>query len=200
MIQGLLNKIPQTKGMLLQQVRSGDNVTALEALKKLQAKGWTQDDTFHNLDLRQANLQNARLARSSLTGVILHAADLRSAYFGAAKMTGADLRECRLSGANLCDAALDGAQLGGADLRETHMAAVHLRGADLQQADLQAANLWRADLCGANLRDARLRDANLAHARFDGDTILPDGRAWTPDTDMDRFTNPDHPSFWQPTG
>jgi len=28
--------------------------------------------------------------------------------------------------------------------------------------------------------------------------ILPDGSKWTPDTDMTRYTDPNHPDFWQP--
>ncbi|MEL6152396.1 MAG: hypothetical protein AAFR56_22390, partial [Chloroflexota bacterium] len=46
---------------------------------------------------------------------------------------------------------------------------------------------------------------------FDETTILPDSdlrdyadgskrisRPWTPETDMTRYTDPDHPDFWQP--
>ena len=64
------------------------------------------------------------------------------------------------------------------------------------------ANLWSANLKGANLQQA-----NLKNARLDEDTVLPDSKAtlnngylskWTPDTDMSRFTNPEHPDFWQP--
>jgi hypothetical protein len=27
--------------------------------------------------------------------------------------------------------------------------------------------------------------------------VLPDGTRWTPDTDMERFTDPQHPAFWR---
>jgi hypothetical protein len=53
-----------------------------------------------------------------------------------------------------------------------------------------------------------LRGADLTYAQFDENTILPDAefvvdnksfdKHWTPQTDMTRYTNPDHPDFWQP--
>jgi uncharacterized protein YjbI with pentapeptide repeats len=55
------------------------------------------------------------------------------------------------------------------------------------------ANLGEVNLGGANLQGAILKRANL-----DEFTILPDGTKWTPDTDMARFTDPDHPDFWRP--
>jgi hypothetical protein len=98
-----------------------------------------------------------------------------------------------------------------------------LRGADLRNAQLQGAYLWQADLRGAhlfkaNLSGAILFNANLKHARdietvrFDEKTVLPDSHLiesdeqgnliydnyWTPETDMTRYTNPDHPDFWKP--
>lgn len=42
---------------------------------------------------------------------------------------------------------------------------------------------------------ANLQGANLLAAWFDEDTVLPDGTKWVPDTDMERFTDPDHPDF-----
>ena len=39
--------------------------------------------------------------------------------------------------------------------------------------------------------------ANLTGADFAEDTRLPDGTHWTPDTDITRFTDPDHPRFWR---
>jgi hypothetical protein len=84
----------------------------------------------------------------------------------------------------------------GADL-----GCVNLNDANLRTANLRGTNLQGADLSGANLQGAHLTDAI-----FDEDTILPDAEYdsgiypsyWTPDTDMARFTDPDHPDFWDP--
>jgi len=44
---------------------------------------------------------------------------------------------------------------------------------------------------------SNLQGATLDGATFDQTTTLPDKTLWTPDTDMTRFTDPDHPQFWR---
>jgi hypothetical protein len=89
----------------------------------------------------------------------------------------------------------------------------NLEGARLQDADLQGARCWQANLQGADLEGANLKgaylgqanlqDVKLKDAQFDGKTVLPTDRLygessfWTPDTDMARFTDPNHPEFWR---
>ena len=65
----------------------------------------------------------------------------------------------------LCATCLRGADLSLADL-------VH---ADLHNADLTGSNLFDATLAYANLETADLTGANLARARYDSNTIFPDG-------------------------
>jgi uncharacterized protein YjbI with pentapeptide repeats len=110
----------------------------------------------------------------------------------------ADLRGADLNGANLSEANLIGANLRGANLSVADLIGAILGGANLSKADLSGANLRRACLNGAYLAAANLSEANLRHAKFNEYTTLPDGTKRTPDTDMARFTNPDHPEFWQP--
>jgi uncharacterized protein YjbI with pentapeptide repeats len=98
-----------------------------------------------------------------------------------------------LQGANLFRANLQRANLSGANLQEAF-----LSWADLQGASLEDTKLQEADLTMANLQGANLAGANLQNAKFDEYTTLPDGTNWTPDTDMARFTDPDHPDFWRP--
>lgn len=101
----------------------------------------------------------------------------------------------------LQDGSVRYANLWGADLED----------ADLGKADLRWANFWRANLSNtrlwADLRGANLFLADLTHAqldggkygmvKFDAHTVMPDGEYWTPETDMARFTNPQHPDYWQ---
>lgn len=89
------------------------------------------------------------------------------------------LVEIDLAGANLNRANLRGANLRSTDLR-----------ANLAGADLRIANLGAADL-----RGAYLIGADLEGAEFYETTRLPDGTYWTPDIDMARFTNSEHPDF-----
>lgn len=104
-----------------------------------------------------------------------------------AKLSGANLFTSNLSGATL-----QGAKLSGADLRLGNLGDVNLYDANLSGADLQGANLG-----GAILYDAKLSGARLGDATFDEATGLPDWTLWTPDTDLGRFTDPQHPNFWR---
>ena len=85
--------------------------------------------------------------------------------------------------------------------------AANLEGADLTHANLDGARLLRANLQGAILSGAilqaaillevNLQGAHLDNVRLDEQTMLPDGRQWTHETDMRRFTDPEHPAFWR---
>jgi uncharacterized protein YjbI with pentapeptide repeats len=85
-----------------------------------------------------------------------------------------------------------------ANLQEAKLWVANLAAVDMSSANLAYADLAGANLHGTNLSSAYLKGANLKQVRFDENTILPDGTRWTPNTDMERFTNPEHPEFWQP--
>lgn len=104
--------------------------------------------------------------------------------------------------ASLPDANLDGADLSNARLSGVNLERANLDGANLSGADLSNANLKQSNLDGANLRGTNLTSTDLSEARittlasFDKKTILPDGNLWTPETDISRFTDANHPIFW----
>jgi hypothetical protein len=118
---------------------------------------------------------------------------LRQAWLQGAQLPGVDLIGADLQGAFLASANLQEAFLEGANLQWAILVRANLQGAALSDAKLQKASLARANLQGASLLGANLQDAE-----FNGGTTLPDGTNWTPDTDMTRFTDPDHPDFWRP--
>lgn len=106
---------------------------------------------FSGADLRSASFQDARL-----TGWVCRACDLRRADFTAAQAAGADLR-----GADLRRVVFHGTEARGAILRETY-----LDGADLSQAVLEAADLSKSvfqwgQMGGANLAGATARDVDF---------------------------------------
>ena len=176
-LRALLERVPRRRAALLEDLRHADNAVVLQALRRLQARGWTQDGSLCGLDFSMAQWQGAHLARASLGAVILRQARLDGAYLHAT-----DLRAARLDGAcllhaNLGDVLLAGASLRGADLRGAHLAAAGLQEADLREADLRGANLWQADLRAADLSGARLEYANLSGIRRDCRTRLPQGQA-----------------------
>lgn len=158
------------KARLVSDAGSRVNGIAIKAVEELQAHGW--------LEGGGGLLQEANLYRANLQGVILSHANLQQA----------DLQDANLQQAILSGASLQGANLEGAILQA----------ATLSIANLQEARLVDANLQGAYLLNANLQEAKLMVAKFDENVVLPDNTKWTQDTDMSRFTNPDHPDFWQP--
>lgn len=158
------------KADLVAQMGSIVKDLAIAAAEELARHGWLYDGSMRGANLRRANLQGASLQRANLQRAYLHEADLDRS--------------------NLEWARLDGANLEGADLSEAHLFQAYLPGANLNRADLRKANLFRA----------YLRGANLEGTKFNENTTLPNGATWTPDTDMVRFTDPEHPDFWLSLG
>ena len=164
--------IAEEKEDLILQMGSPDNAFALEAVRKLRARGWLDNGSLRKASLDKADLRGAELSYADLEGVHL---------------TGARLTDARLYGAKLKSAMLADANLGGAILIKT----------DLEGANLAAANLQSTDMRGANLSGAIIvgkRD----ELQFDQNTILPDESFWTAKIDnLARFTDPNHPNFWR---
>jgi len=114
--------------------------------------------------MHRANLFEADLTGTNLTGADLFRADMRLAGLSRTNLTGADL---------------SGADLFRADMRWANLTRADLSGADLFRADMRWANLTRADLSGANLSGTKLTEANLS------DTVLDPSRA--PNGDAEGF-------------
>ena len=114
-------------------------------------------------------------------------------------LTNANLTHANLEGVNLHDVPLPGARLALTNLRHAKLTRANLRHAYFKGADMQSVCLRGADLRGANLNDANLIDAHVDEATLlDSETILPDCTYWEEGTDISRYTNPQHPDFWQP--
>ncbi|MEM7238897.1 MAG: pentapeptide repeat-containing protein, partial [Pseudomonadota bacterium] len=88
-------------------------------------------DALKNKSFRGADLRNARMTLTFLSGADLRGARLEGANLFRARLEGADLRWARLEGADLGGARLEGADLGWA----------RLEGADLGGADLKSTDL-----------------------------------------------------------
>jgi len=113
--------------------------------------------------------------------------DMSGTYLRYAQLDNEDLRNTNFKGAYLF-----GANLVGSDLSNAVFAGANLIGANLAGAVVDGANFTDAHLIGANLVGTNFEFAYLDGAK------LPDKTAWTGNTDMTRFTNPNHPDFWQP--
>ena len=170
---------------LARAVRSSVNMEAIRAIEELRALDLLagDDGILKNAILDQSNLQGVNLQGANLTGVSFFLADLR----------GADLRDANLEGANFAGANLDAVNFAGANLRNA-----------LIQTDATKSNFYWMSSVQANT-------PQLPPTVFSYETILPNAFnavghpqnpvynfRWTDETDMSRYTNPEHPDFWQP--
>ena len=151
------------------------------------------------------NFKGALLVSAHLAGAYLWEANLSGAELYKANLSGANLWEAHLAGANLWKANLSGVLLVSAQLASADLSFANLEGARLSFANLEGTSLFRANLEGAslikaNLEGTDLRDANLEMVKWSNEdgrypATLPDGTTWTPETNMMRFTNPDHSDY-----
>ncbi len=176
--------IGQRKQALIREASSRDNSTALNAVDWLRAESWltVEDDT--------PLLLGKKLSRASLHNAYLYEAHLENT-----NLYKADLSDADLSKANIYDSFLHRAVLTGTSLYGT---------------DLRKAVLWNAQLRGAKYIETVI---------FNEQTVLPDAKPlydqggkhrinaeghyiydkyWSPDVDMTRYTDPNHPDFWEP--
>ncbi|MEO1165641.1 MAG: pentapeptide repeat-containing protein [Chloroflexota bacterium] len=182
----------QEKRRLIALLGSNEAVVTKIAIAELRARGWLEDGTLAGIDLIRANLEGAYLR-----GADLRKADLRRANFTKADLYHATLSNAGLFRANLTKAKLNNIDLRNSELKRANLSGANLFGANLRSSILENANLSNTLLWNVNLSNANLKNADLTDAIFD-ETILPDKTVWTPDTDMTRFTNPEHPDFWSP--
>lgn len=180
---GVFVEMRRNQDNLLEQIRTGDSNTSVNALKRLLVKG---------VNLDQKNMRDANFHNADLTGMDLSNLDLRGARFSHAKLQGVKFNNTNM---------------GKADLSESNLTNGNLKGVILEQANLEKAKLDEAymvgaNLAGADLQGASLRNAYLAHVNFDKtvliDAVLPDDVIWTERTDITKYTDPTHPKFWTP--
>jgi hypothetical protein len=174
------------KANLIAQMGSRVNDVAVAAAEELRRRGSLTDGSLQGVDLTGANLEGADLSRANLEGVRLEFARLQRANLYGANLKRVNLYVAQLQGANLEEANLEGAFMVYANLEEARLCEANLRGADLTRAKVQGANF--SVVVGYSPDGTQTTSY----------VILPDGTKWTPDTDMARFTDPDHPDFWRP--
>lgn len=195
----------EIKERLIRDAGSTVNDAAKAAIDEIRKRGWLvgADSLLIGVDLKRANLREARFDLANLSGADLFDAELRGANLRNALLVGvnlqnADLQDAHIWAANLENASLWGADLRHANLRKTNLShsdllSARLDGADLQDCDLSGANLAAANLRSADLRGANLQGAKLIHrtemgdvaiTEFDQSTILPDGRSWSLEIDL----------------
>ena len=190
LIRAKLQKANMAKAILTEAKLAGAN---LEEAHLWHAEVSPADLTHANL--RSASLWSINLLGSTLDGAVLDLADIRRARLAKASLRGASLRGAFLQGAHLVFAQCERANLSGSSMEHADMRGCNLERANLRAANLTEANLSTANLAGADLNGAYLGDAQLNGANFSPETILPDGSHWTPQSDVNSFTDPANPVY-----
>jgi len=124
--------------------------------------------TWPGVDLKKINLRGADLSEAKLEHANLTGADACKANFQSAMLQGALLQriianEATLAGADLSRVAAEVARIYSANLQ-----GANLEGAVLIKSSFQGSDLKGARLVGADLRQASLRKVNIEEADFSG--------------------------------
>lgn len=191
-------EIENLKKRLVREAGSRSNATAIVATEWMESEGWLigNDGLLKNAKLYDANLKNAWLPNINLSGAILLRANLDNAKLHNTNLQNVVAYNAILSDVILQDANLENASFSGASLKRAKLQRTNLRGAHFMGADLTGASLKNAEFDNFTAWGFEMSflgtEINRKH------TILPDGTIWTSEIDMKRFTNPEHPDFWQP--
>jgi uncharacterized protein YjbI with pentapeptide repeats len=112
--------------------------------------------------LIRGNLNKADLRDAHLDDADLEHSDLREAYFWSAKLPRVNLRNAQLATAIFIDADLTGADMSGAQFNGTVLNGANLHDVNLDGADLRGAlQLSAAQVCSAKSRRGALMDDAL---------------------------------------
>ena len=190
----------QRKAELIAQMASKNNAVAVGAATLMKHLGWgfCEDDSLNHIDLVGANLEQTSFVDVNLKGAYLSWAYLSQTSFERANLENADFIHAILKKASFGNANLEGTQFAHSNLEGTSFINASLERANLSGANLKEAKLMMANLKEANLSNTNLEGANLSSAKLNEQTILPDDLYWTPETDMRKYTDPNHPEFWHP--
>jgi uncharacterized protein YjbI with pentapeptide repeats len=121
--------------------------------------------SFEEADLHKATLNMAQLSDAHLLSANLDGVGGERASFDGADLGLASLVQARLDHANFTDAGLgsanaDEAILHSADFRNAHLLRSHFKRADLRDA-IRGAEIIHVDLTSTDLRDANFTDAKM---------------------------------------
>ncbi|MEZ4667166.1 MAG: pentapeptide repeat-containing protein [Anaerolineae bacterium] len=200
---------------LLERIRSSDEHISSRAFYELDKTGLLQDGSLRGSSFKGAilslqsfhrvNLREIDFSESELWEADFRFSNLMGCLFCKAQMRAVVFEESILEYAMFDDSDLRYARIGN-DLRFTSFARANLehalidgdlRNSSMRYANLQNASIDDCNLCGANFHNANLRDATLSGSAFDRTTILPDGTAWSFETDLMRFTDATDIQFWR---
>ena len=184
---------------LLREARSPEPVIASHALHEIQDRylhtkeksvlkgGYLLQARWEGVTLNYFNLQEAFMTDSTLKNSRLFMVEMQRASLWLASMTNVSFIGVNLTESNL----------GNSNLVRVVMRNVNLHGANFESANMEGIEIRNSTLTSTNLKSSNLKNAKLIGNKYDENTVLPNGKIWKQSTDLDRFTDPDHPNFWR---
>ena len=120
------------------------------------------------IDLSVANLSDATLRDTDLTGAIFYNSSLTRATLSGSHFTGATFAGGSLGDAKLLLAQLPDAKFWSVDLTSAQLVRANLQGAQFWKCTLKGAHLYNADLVGTDFVESRPWTARLFFPHQDG--------------------------------
>lgn len=115
---------------------------------------------------------------------------LRKQFF-----TYANLENVILLAADFSHSTIIESTFKNAELEDTTFHGCRFEYCNFENIEFAHINMSDSELIGCFFRNANMSNIHPLNWK---NTILPDGTIWTPDTDMEKFTNPEHPNFYVP--
>jgi len=196
-------KNPGTK-MLVDMLWDGDHSNTATAIQSLRNNGNFNDGSLNGirisdncriikLDISDFDLRQSKFALVDFIATELSRVKLNNVFMGV----------CWLDGAIAIDVDFTDGELQQCSMIYTNWTRAKFNNATINDSELTEAILNYANFSGANLQNTGLRYASLEGTIFNEKTKLPDSTDenpifWTPEINMEKYTNPEHPNFWEP--
>lgn len=200
---GIKHFIDSTLENFWEGYQIGEKLKTRQDFKKANLQGAELSD----LDFSNCNLEHADLSHAKMRGTIFNNTIMRYTKFAVGPgeahsmiFTEADLTGVVFSGLHLQFLRFPKAILHKCDFSNCQLHGVDFRGADLTEASLVNSNLGDGEILDLEDQTQFSLD-EYATNKLDRHTILPDGTNYDPQDgaeQLSRFTDPDHPEFWQP--
>lgn len=154
---------------------------AVNALDQLRRDEALTDDYFVGINLRRANWEGAYIGGIN---------------FKNAQLDGVNFKEVTShNGDKNHKVIFEGVNLRYANLTSANLWKANFKCADMRFITLSRSFLGYANFKGAYLNGAILDDVTWMSRKGYGEATLPDGQQWSPDLDLERYTNSEHPDY-----
>lgn|GEM_PF-2604064 len=193
----------ETKELVKMLLNKDDHQTVI-SINALRANGDYDNGNLngirilHRCNVSTLNMNSFKLNNAKFNNTVFIQTQLSQTSFKNVVM-----RICQLDEAIAVEADFSDAYIIQCSLVGINWSRANIKNGSITESNLTNAILNQANLSGVNLQNTGLRHASLIGTTFTEGTQLPDSTEenpifWTHDTDMTKYTDPNHPNFWEP--